>query len=322
MSLPQPQLSNLHFLHDLLHQDIVKVDPKHHHTTINRYTAEVAYRKLIDMGCLVEKRNTQEYQLVRTGLRVWQDYLESPSAYDDIIPPTVRVYQQTASTQDIARQHKGVWFVALADEQTAGRGRLGRAWVAPPGSAVLMSMRWPCLIGSSSLDSIAYRVAVAVTETAECFLEDTPHKVRVKWPNDILVDGRKLAGILIERADDAAIVGIGFNVSLAEADLAGLPAELAGRITSLAMLGRPVDRLAVVAKLIGRCYARLSGTSEEALLDAWRARSPLGYDARFRSDGEDIAGTVIDLDPALGLIVRRDTGEIVHLPAATTTVLP
>lgn len=232
------------------------------------------------------------------------------------------MYRQTASTQDLARQYGGGWFVALADEQTAGRGRLGRAWVAPPGSAVLMSMRWPCPLEAHSLDTIAYRVAVAAAESAERFLAGTSHRVRIKWPNDILVDGRKLAGILIERADGAAIIGIGFNVTLTEHDLAGLPIDLAGKVTSLAMLDRPIDRLAVAADLIGRCYTRLTCPHDPLLLDEWRARSPLGYEARFRSDGVEIAGTVIDLDPALGLIVRRDTGEIVHLPAATTTVLP
>ncbi len=234
----------------------------------------------------------------------------------------VRVYRQTPSTQDIARQHKGGWFVALADEQTAGRGRLGRAWVAPPGSAVLMSMHWPCHIEDKSLDTIAHRVAVAAAETAERFLAGTNHRVRIKWPNDILVDGRKLAGILIERADAAAVIGIGFNVTLKPEELADLPDELARRVTSLAILGRPTDRLAVAAALIARCYDRLTNAHEKVLLDEWRARSPLGYHARFRSGGIQVAGTVIDLDPTLGLIVRRDTGEIVHLPAATTTVLP
>lgn len=261
----------------------------------------------------------------QTPITHWADRLTTPG---EDIPlqssqtPEVRVYRQTASTQDLARQHGGGWFVALADEQTAGRGRLGRAWVAPPGSAVLMSMRWPCLIDSSSLDTIAYRVAVAAAESAERFLAGTSHRVRIKWPNDILVDSRKLAGILIERADGAAIIGIGFNVTLTEHDLSGLPVDLAGRVTSLAMLGRPTDRLAVATDLIGRCYTRLTCPHDPLLLDEWRTRSPLGYQARFRSDGVEIAGTVIDLDPALGLIVRRDTGEIVHLPAATTTVLP
>mgnify|MGYP001953659492 FL=1 len=87
------------------------------------------------------------------------------------------------------------------------------------------------------------------------------------------------------------------------------------------MLGRPTDRLPVAAELIGRCYTHLSSPHEEMLLEEWRCRSPLGYDARFRSGGEEIAGNVIDLDPNLGLIIRRDSGEIVHLPAATTTVL-
>lgn len=264
-----------------------------------------------------------DHAITQTSITAWADHLEATTSYPPGVPaPGVKVYRQTASTQDIARRHAGEWLVALAEEQTAGRGRLGRAWVAPPGTAVLMSLAWPGVGAKDTLDTIAYRIAVAVAKSAEPLLSGTPHRIAIKWPNDILVDGRKLAGILIERAGDAAIIGIGFNVTLDTHDLSGLPDELAARVTSLTMLGRPTDRLRVAAALIGQCYLHLDSPHETLLLDEWRRRSPLGYDARFRCDGEDIAGTVIDLDPALGLIVRRDSGEIVHLPAATTTVLP
>ncbi|MFI4859318.1 MAG: biotin--[acetyl-CoA-carboxylase] ligase [Phycisphaerales bacterium JB063] len=260
-----------------------------------------------------------------TPITAWADTLAAETTYarfPGVKPPSVQVYQQTASTQDLARRHPSGWFVAIADQQTAGRGRLGRAWVAPPGSAVLMSLAWPNLVGSTTHDTLAYRVAVAVAKSAQRFLDPARHRVRIKWPNDILVDSKKLAGILIEQAGQTAVVGIGFNVGLREPDLLGLPEDLAGRITSLAMLGQPTDRLDVAAELIGQCHIHLSASDHGAMLDEWRSRSPLGYNARFRCDGQTIAGTVIDLDPALGLIVRRDSGEIVHLPAATTSVLP
>jgi len=270
-----------------------------------------------------------ENRPIETPLGEWHDGLlaiqhqRQPRGvtWDEATP--VHIFRQTASTQEVARRHNGRQFAVIADEQTAGRGRLGRAWVAPPGTAVLMSLHWPHLdrLSDGNLDMIAYRVAVAVAQTAERFLGDDRDRVRIKWPNDILVDGRKLAGILVERDDSAAIIGIGFNVWTDARHLADLPADLADRITSLNLLGHPTDRMQVAGELIVRCQDRLADPDEAGLLDAWRVRSPLGYDARFRSDGEDIAGTVIDLDPALGLIVRRDTGEIVHLPAATTTVV-
>lgn len=259
-----------------------------------------------------------------TPITQWADALESAAMYAPylgVTPPTVRVYQQTKSTQDIARQQSGRWSVVLANEQTAGRGRLGRAWVAPPGSGVLMSLAWPGLADRGTLDAIAYRVAVAVAQTAEHFLGPDAGRVRIKWPNDILVDGKKLAGILIERHDTAAIIGIGFNVALDQSQLAGLPKDVAKRITSLSILRHPADRLRVAADLIARCHVNLSSSDTRGLLDAWRSRSPLGYEARFKSQGQRIVGTVIDLDPAFGLIVRRDTGELIHLPAATTSVI-
>ncbi|XAL99256.1 biotin--[acetyl-CoA-carboxylase] ligase [Phycisphaeraceae bacterium D3-23] len=260
-----------------------------------------------------------------TPITAWADVLSAAETYKrfpEVSPPAVHIYRRTASTQDIARQHAGAWSAALADEQTAGRGRLGRTWVAPPASAVLMSLAWPGLSNRQPLDALTYRVAVAVAKTAERFMDSDAGRVRIKWPNDILVDGRKLAGILIERDINAAIIGIGLNVHLTETDTAMLPPELANRITSLAMHGHDVDRLHVAAELIGQCGMHLATGDDTGMLDEWRSRSPLGYDARFQCDGETIAGTVIDLDPALGLIVRRDSGEIVHLPAVTTSVLP
>ena len=259
-----------------------------------------------------------------TPITAWADVLsalETYTRFPGVKPPAVQVYRKTASTQEIARQHNN-WFVALADEQSAGRGRLGRAWIAPPGSAVLMSLRWPCLVQQNTLDTTAYRIAVAVAKAAECFMGKTKNaQVRIKWPNDILVDGKKLAGILIERHDDAAIIGIGFNVGLTRADTKGLDNALAQRITSLAMLGCVADRLRVAAELIGQCYSQLASPHENLILDEWRCRSKLGYEQTFCNDGETITGTVIDLDPAQGLIVRRESGEAVFLPAATTSVV-
>lgn len=276
-----------------------------------------AIQKLKELGCTFDDP-VHPQNLVRTDIACWADYLESPAAYDDTPPPRVQVYRKTASTQDLARRHAGTWYAALADEQSAGRGRLGRPWTAPPGSCVLLSLAWPQTGQADTLDSAWYRVALAVAETAERFLGSDAGRVRIKWPNDIVIEERKLAGILIERAGPAMIIGIGFNVELWPQQV---PSDLAERVTSLAMLGHPVDRLTVAADLIGRCHRLLSSPHRRLLLDEWRLRSRLGYDAQFINRGEVIAGTVLDLDPDAGLIVRRNTGEIVTLPAATTTTV-
>lgn len=273
-------------------------------------------------GCVFDQRPDLGVALVRTGLGAWVDYLDHRLTDAG----RVTVYGRTQSTQDIARQiadHAGAaadGAIVVADEQTGGRGRLGRRWTAPAGSAVMFSRihRINAPIARDGVDRFSFAASVAVAETLATHVPG----VRIKWPNDILIGGQKIAGILVETlrtalGERAAIIGIGINVNLAPD---ALPPEV--RATCLTRLGRPVDRLVLLAETIERLDAALGMANLDPLLRRWRALSSMLHrHVRLRSNGRDIEGEVVDLDPNDGLILRTADGTMIHLHAATTTVL-
>lgn len=260
-----------------------------------------------------------------SDLSDWSDHLEQVLRQRGL-PRRVLVYRHTASTQDVARSRAGEAVVVLTDEQSAGRGRLGRPWVSRPGQSLLMSLthRIDDARGESA-DRVTFVTAVALAEALEPLTGGT--RLEIKWPNDIMAQGRKLAGILVETVTDAtgqrvAIIGIGVNVKQSAEDFRRSLPQRAARITSLAMLGGCDDRLRVAAAAIPHIDQQLASHDDGPLLEAWRSRNLMSEQrVTLVSSGQSITGTVLDLDPVDGLIVRRDSGEIVHLPAATTTVM-
>jgi len=149
----------------------------------------------------------------------------------------LKEYTTVTSTQEIARdlilQGAAEGTVVLASEQTAGRGRLGRKWIAPAGTSILTSLILKPPFPLSDFYKLSFLAAWATAE-AIAFMADVP--VQVKWPNDILIEGRKVAGILIESAADSsgdpwAIMGIGVNVNIPRD---AFPEELKPCTTSVA----------------------------------------------------------------------------------------
>jgi BirA family biotin operon repressor/biotin-[acetyl-CoA-carboxylase] ligase len=208
----------------------------------------------------------------------------------------------------------------VADEQTEGRGRLGRAWQAPPGSSLLVSV---VLRPALPPEAAWLVVAVAGTALAEAAVEVAPGPLDagLKWPNDLELGGRKAAGLLAEARPDLGVVllGMGVNVGQAAADL---PPGLAGRATSLALAaGAPVDRAALLGAWGGRFaagYRRLAAGGTGAALAAYRARlRTLGRRVRAERVGAaPLVGTAVDLSGLGGLVVRTDGGRRVELLAA------
>ncbi len=163
----------------------------------------------------------------------------------------------------------------FAESQAAGRGRHGRTWLDEPGACLLLSvlLRPPALLAAEAhlLTMLAANATAAVVESA------TGLAVALKWPNDLVVGERKLAGILVETsllgdAVEAAVLGIGLNVSL---DPAAYP-EIAATATSLAReLGRPVDRLPLARELLrqlDRRYDALRSGDRAGIFAEWRGR--------------------------------------------------
>lgn len=172
---------------------------------------------------------------------------------------TWRTYWKSATESTNADARDGrPGDVFAADFQTAGRGRLDHRWLAPPGvnlmfSAVLdVAGREPAEVATLPL---AVGLAVAQALASLPAWQASPPRLSIKWPNDVLADGRKLAGILCERNGDAVIAGVGLNVNQIE-----FAPELCARAVSLAQLaGRPFDRAAVletVLKSLAAVHAR------------------------------------------------------------------
>jgi BirA family biotin operon repressor/biotin-[acetyl-CoA-carboxylase] ligase len=156
-----------------------------------------------------------------------------------------RFVERTASTQRLLGGDDPEGAVAVADEQTEGRGRLGRRWLAPAGTSLLVSILLRPQVDPARLPELS---VVAGRACAEAIAEVTGLEPEVKFPNDVLVGGRKVAGILAEASEGRVVLGVGVNVSQAPGDL---PADARTPATSLAIeTARVVDRADLLVALL------------------------------------------------------------------------
>lgn len=208
----------------------------------------------------------------------------------------------------------GTCEVVLAEYQSAGRGRRGRAWLAPPGGAICLSLNWSFREVPRDLGALGLAVGVCVLRALR---REGLDGGGLKWPNDILVGGRKLGGILIElRAESAGpacvVIGIGLNVALGEQLLAeiertGIPA------TDLVVSGlRQPSRNALAAALIGEVAQGLERFESEAMrpfIEEWRAADALqGSQIEVRTLAESVRGWAKGIDLHGALVVETPHG--------------
>jgi BirA family transcriptional regulator, biotin operon repressor / biotin---[acetyl-CoA-carboxylase] ligase len=208
--------------------------------------------------------------------------------------------RETGSTNDRARELAAAGAphgtLVTAHEQTAGRGRWGRPWVGPPGRALLMS-----LILRELDPLLPLRAGLAVADVAG-------GGAKVKWPNDVWLDARKVAGLLVEARPQSgwAVLGIGVNVAV---DVGELPAELH---ETAGTLGRRPDELeAALAELLRALEHRLAEPAPAAL-DALRARDALLDRPIVWQDGEGVGAGI---DDAGSLLARLPDGRLIALSA-------
>ena len=223
--------------------------------------------------------------------------------------------ETTSSTNDVAAHlaelgaHEGT--IVAADAQTAGRGRLGRTWFSPPGAGLYVSivLRPSGDLARAGNPSALLTLASGVA-IAEGVGASTGLPVEIKWPNDVMIGKRKLAGILAEATAQAGSlqqVILGFGVNLHPAAYAP---ELADRVTSIeAETSRPADRARIFVEILAAFaarYADLRGGRFDAILSAWRSLAPSLPSARVEWDtaGGVMRGRAEDIDRQGALLVR------------------
>lgn len=209
-------------------------------------------------------------------------------------------------------------FLVLAEQQTSGRGRFQRAWLSPPGSSILLSV-----LVRPPTPHAALLPALLGLAAAEAIEQTTGLRARLKWPNDLLVDGRKTGGVLVEsrlRGERSTVVGgIGINVNFDPQHVPGLP-ETA---TSLSQaVGHTIDRRALLGALLERMDARYDRLlAGDDLIAPWRERlETLGKTVEVRTGDRVVRGQALDVDRVGRLLVRLPGGALEALAAGEVTL--
>jgi len=231
----------------------------------------------------------------------------------------VRRHHSLPSTMDAAASlaHEGAahGVVVVAEEQTAGRGRRGTQWASPPGAGLYFSFiarqghRKEAVASTVSTSYTSLITLAAGVGVRDGILAATGLAADLKWPNDLIVGKRKLAGILAEglaigAPGQAVIIGVGINVLTA-----AYPPDVAARATSLeGELGRSVDRDEVLESVLESLWDRLAALEQSPsdILQAWRAASPTAIGTRV--EWESRHGVTAGIDDNGALLVKTSTG--------------
>jgi len=216
-------------------------------------------------------------------------------------------YEELSSTMEVAREFalEGREVAVVAEIQRAGRGRLGRRWLSPKGGLWLSLS----LVQSSSVEQIPILTYLAALATCLAVEKTTGIKPSIKWPNDLLFQNKKLAGILLETSIEGnklnyAVLGIGINVNNPS------PPEESKAISLREILNKEVDRLFLLTQLL-KMVRELLWKSKEELFALWESRcSTLGKRVRVLTPQGEITGIAKGLSPQGALIILEDGGEI------------
>lgn len=273
---------------------------------------------LRNLGYQIEASPHSGYRLLACPDRLHADDLASRIGPVRVVGRDIRVFQQTASTSDIldklARDGVREGMVVFSESQTRGRGRLGRSWISPPGRGLWFSVLLRPHLRPQAATRLTVAAAVALFRAIR---RELPLLPEIKWPNDVMIHGRKVAGVLTELSGELDSIrhialGIGVNVNLAEEDL---PPTLRSQATSLKLAtGRSVDRPALAAALLQELdttYHAALGTGFAALADEWSSRcSTLGRLISVTTGHRRVQGRAEALDDEGALLVRTDSGHL------------
>jgi len=295
---------------------------------VTRAAVWARIEELRALGYQIEASPHSGYRLLGTPDVLHADDLTSRLGLVRAIGRDIRVFQQTTSTSDVMEKlardgvHEGM--VVFAESQTRGRGRLGRAWVSPPGQGLWFSVLLRPPLRPQAITRVTVAAAVAITRAIRMEL---PLRPEIKWPNDIMLHGRKIAGVLTELSGELDSVrhvslGIGVNVNLTAQDL---PRDVRETATSLRLaLGRTVDRPALAAALLREldaAYAALLDDRFEELADEWSEQcTTLGRNIAVIAGNRRITGRAEALDDEGALLLRTQHGHLERIVGGDITL--
>lgn len=244
------------------------------------------------------------------------------------IGKAMRVFDEVESTNDTAwklleqdpKLPDGT--VIMAEAQTAGKGRLGRAWHSAPGQGIWMSVVLKVQLPPDKLPLLTATASLAVANMLQQFIH-LPSEI--KWPNDVMVRGRKVCGVLVETRSnlpDTYVMGIGLNVNQRQTDF---PEELQGIATSLRAERpgmAPVNRVRVIRPLLfylDTVYRLIHKKKFDKVARAWAEFVPMGgKKVKLNQGDKEFLGTVVEVDPVKGISLKLDGGKETKLFAAET----
>ncbi len=231
-------------------------------------------------------------------------------------------FQKIPSTMDeaarLAREGTADGTVVVAETQTSGRGRFGRNWVSPQGNIYMSVVFRP------TLDALPFLSMLAGVATVQTIRKTTGLSPKIKWPNDVMLDGKKVSGILVESVMEGesvcyAVLGIGLNVNLDPSQ----SAETSGIATSLeAATGKPQPREVLLRQLLqdlDSFYLKLN--QRQTPLEPWRAMlETLGQRVQVSWRNETYAGLAEGIDPLGNLQLRLEDGRLMTMTAGDVTL--
>lgn len=273
---------------------------------------------LRELGFDIEAGPHKGYRLLSCPDRLFADDLLARLAQVRVVGRTIRVFEETNSTNDLvdrmARDGVPEGVVVFAESQTRGRGRLGRVWMSPRGKGLWFSVLLRPALPPQAATQLTIAAATSICRAIHVVTGLSPE---IKWPNDILYRGRKLAGILTEMGAELdrikhVVIGAGLNVNQSAEDF---PPELRRQATSLQMeSGQAVARPVLAAEILRQLdldYARIGQGKFGEIADEWaRQCSTLGLRVSIQVGNRQVNGLAEALDADGALLVRAHHGHL------------
>ncbi|MBI3876985.1 MAG: biotin--[acetyl-CoA-carboxylase] ligase [Verrucomicrobia bacterium] len=270
----------------------------------------------------------QGYRLISTPDVLHADDLVSRLGSGHVVGRDIRVFQETNSTNDVAeklaRDGAAEGVVVFAESQTRGRGRLGRQWLSPAKKGLWFSI---LLRPDMRPQAATQLTVVTATALARAIRKQTGLQPEIKWPNDILLRGKKTAGILTELSAELdhvkyVIIGIGVDVNVTTADF---PPELRKCATSLRIeSGQPVSRAELATAILRELdadYARLRAGEFEAVANEWEEGcTTIGRNVSIHIGDRRVQGRAESLDADGALLLRTQFGHLERIIGGDVTV--